>query len=80
MMVMKNCTKCGVEKPLSAFYKHRLSKDGHAGEHSSDHKDYQFDGQACIIPQTLHPPHTSRTRPLVDTIADRLDNDWFAPH
>lgn len=26
----KECTKCGVEKPLSAFSKHRLSKDGHA--------------------------------------------------
>ena len=27
---MKSCTKCGVEKPLSAFSKHRLTKDGHA--------------------------------------------------
>ena len=26
----KTCTKCGVEKPLSEFGKHRLSKDGHA--------------------------------------------------
>lgn len=26
----KECTKCGVEKPLSAFSKHRLSTDGHA--------------------------------------------------
>lgn len=26
----KECTKCGVEKPFSAFSKHRLSKDGHA--------------------------------------------------
>ena len=26
----KVCTKCGVEKPLSSFCKHRLSKDGHA--------------------------------------------------
>lgn len=27
---MKTCTYCGEEKPLSAFSKHRLSKDGHA--------------------------------------------------
>lgn len=27
---MKNCTKCGELKPLSAFSKHRLTKDGHA--------------------------------------------------
>lgn len=27
---MKNCTRCGILKPLSAFSKHRLSKDGHA--------------------------------------------------
>ena len=26
----KDCTKCGVNKPLSAFSKHRLSKDGYA--------------------------------------------------
>jgi len=26
----KECTKCGVEKPLSGFSKHRLSKDGYA--------------------------------------------------
>ena len=26
----KTCTKCGVEKPLTEFGKHRLSKDGHA--------------------------------------------------
>jgi len=30
MIEMKACTKCGNEKPLSAFSKHRLSKDGHA--------------------------------------------------
>ena len=30
MMVTKNCTRCGEAKPLSEFYKHRLSKDGHA--------------------------------------------------
>lgn len=27
---MKKCSKCGVEKPLSEFGKHRLSYDGHA--------------------------------------------------
>ena len=27
---MKHCTKCGELKPLSAFSKHRLLKDGHA--------------------------------------------------
>ena len=27
---MKHCTHCGELKPLSAFSKHRLSKDGHA--------------------------------------------------
>ena len=27
---MKACTKCGQIKPLSAFSKHRLTKDGHA--------------------------------------------------
>ena len=26
----KECTKCGIAKPLSGFSKHRLSKDGHA--------------------------------------------------
>lgn len=26
----KVCTHCGTEKPISAFTKHRLSKDGHA--------------------------------------------------
>lgn len=26
----KECTKCGVEKPLTGFSKHRLSKDGYA--------------------------------------------------
>ena len=30
METTKACTKCGVVKPLSAFSKHRLSKDGHA--------------------------------------------------
>jgi len=29
-MTTKICTKCGNEKPLSEFGKHRLSKDGHA--------------------------------------------------
>ena len=29
-MTTKTCTKCGVNKPLSEFGKHRLSKDGHA--------------------------------------------------
>ena len=27
---MKACTKCGVEKPISDFSKHRLTNDGHA--------------------------------------------------
>lgn len=29
-MAMKTCTLCGETKPLSAFGKHKLSKDGHA--------------------------------------------------
>ena len=29
-MKTKKCTNCGIEKPISAFYKHRYSKDGHA--------------------------------------------------
>lgn len=29
-MTSKKCTKCGVEKPLLEFGKHRLSHDGHA--------------------------------------------------
>jgi len=30
MIVTKVCTRCGEEKPLTDFYKHKLSKDGHA--------------------------------------------------
>ena len=26
---MKKCTKCGIEKPLSEFHKHKNTKDGH---------------------------------------------------
>jgi len=28
---MKKCSKCGIEKPLSEFYKRKASKDGHRG-------------------------------------------------
>ena len=29
-MIEKHCTKCGDLKPLSGFYKHRLTKDGYS--------------------------------------------------
>ncbi len=29
---MKNCNKCGIEKPLSEYYKNAITKDGHHGE------------------------------------------------
>lgn len=29
---MKTCFKCGVEKPLADFYKHRMMADGHLGK------------------------------------------------
>lgn len=40
-MDTKTCTQCGVEKPLSEFYKHRRIKSGYRGECKSCIKVYR---------------------------------------
>jgi hypothetical protein len=36
---MKNCIHCGVEKPLSEYYKHPMMSDGHLGACKECHRD-----------------------------------------
>ena len=42
---MKTCTKCGIEKPLDEFYKHKGRKDGHASRCKDCCKEYEHSPQ-----------------------------------
>lgn len=39
-MVKKICSKCGLEKDLISFFKHKISKDGHTARCKECIKDY----------------------------------------
>lgn len=44
-MKIKTCSKCGIEKPIDEFYKHKLTKDGHAGDCKNCRNKYNKDNE-----------------------------------
>lgn len=76
---MKRCFKCGVEKPLEDFYRHRMMADGHLGKCKDCTKlDMRVDRQTK--PRVREYDRQRATLPHRIAQARRITTAWRKKH
>lgn len=76
---MKRCFKCGVEKPVEDFYRHRMMADGHLGKCKDCTKlDMRVD--RVTKPRVREYDRERSKQPHRVALRKRVTSDWQAKH
>lgn len=76
---MKTCFKCGAEKPLGEFYKHRMMADGHLGKCKDCTKlDVRTDRQTK--PRVREYDRERSSLPHRKALRERIAREWAEKH